>query len=209
LTEEGAVREGVFNAVRSFALAAGGAALLTVLGCSYAGEARDFDPGELTTSPGWVSVPEMPLELQKSTEDCGTAALAMVLEYWQIPMTPEEWETSSLLIAGKGSRARDLRDLARKKGLQAFLIHGRWEDLRNEVDRGHPVIVGLVKPSNSGAVTHYEVVVAVHPEREIIVTHDPAHGRRQNSLSGFRKEWDPAGYLTLVFFRGEVRGTTP
>jgi ABC-type bacteriocin/lantibiotic exporter with double-glycine peptidase domain len=203
------VREGRLQAFRPLVLAAGGAALLAVLGCAYTGEAKDFNPEELTTSPGWISVPEVPLALQKSTEDCGTAALAMVLEFWRIPVTPEEWESSDLLIAGKGSRAGDLRDLARQKGLQAFLIHGRWEDLQNEVGRGHPVIVGLVKPASSGAVTHYEVVVAVHPEREIVVTHDPANGLRQNSLSGFRKEWDPAGYLTLVFFRGEVRGANP
>jgi len=203
------VREGESRAFRSLVLAAGGAALLSVLGCAYTGEAKDFDPAELSSSPGWISVPEVPLTLQKSTEDCGTAALAMVLEFWRIPVSPEEWETSGVLLSGKGSRARDLRDLARQKGLQAFLIHGRWEDLRNEVDRGHPVIVGLVKPARSGAVTHYEVVVAVHPERELVVTHDPANGWRQNSLSGFRKEWDPAGYLTLVFFRGEVRGATP
>ena len=201
--------EGEHRAVRFFALVAVGAALLSALGCAYTGEAKDFDPSELTASPGWISVPEVPLALQKSTEDCGTAALSMILDYWHIPMTPEEWESSDLLLAGKGSRARDLRDLARQKGLQAFLIHGRWEDLRNEVDRGHPVIVGLVKPANSGAVTHYEVVVAVHPERQIVVTHDPANGWRQNSVSGFRKEWDPAGYLTLVFFRGEVRGSIP
>jgi len=203
------VDEGEHRAVRFFALAAVGAALLSALGCAYTGESKDFDPGELTTSPGWISVPEVPLEIQKSTEDCGTTALSMVLEYWRVAVTLEEWESSGLLLAGKGSRARDLRDLARQKGLQAFLIHGRWEDLRNEVDRGHPVIVGLVKPASSGAVTHYEVVVAVHPEREIVVTHDPANGRRQYPLSGFRKEWDPAGYLTLVFFRGEVRGVNP
>jgi ABC-type bacteriocin/lantibiotic exporter with double-glycine peptidase domain len=203
------VDEGEHRAVRFFALAAVGAALLSALGCAYTGEAKDFDPGELTTSPGWISVPEVPLEIQKSTEDCGTTALSMVLEYWRVAVSLEEWESSGLLLAGKGSRARDLRDLARQKGLQAFLIHGRWEDLRNEVDRGHPVIVGLVKPASSGAVTHYEVVVAVHPEREIVVTHDPANGRRQYPLSGFRKEWDPAGYLTLVFFRGEVRGANP
>ena len=201
--------EGKHRAIRFLSLAAVGAALFTVLGCAYTGEAKDFDPAELTASTGWISVPEVPLALQKSTEDCGTAALSMVLEYWRIPMTPEEWEASDLLLAGKGTRAGDLRDLARQKGLQAFLIHGRWEDLRTEVDRGHPVIVGLVKPANSGAVTHYEVVVAVHPERQIIVTHDPANGWRQNSLSGFQKEWDPAGYLTLVFFRGEARSANP
>jgi ABC-type bacteriocin/lantibiotic exporter with double-glycine peptidase domain len=203
------VDEGDHRSVRFFARAAVGAALLSALGCAYTGEAKDFDPAELTTSPGWISVPEMPLEIQKSTEDCGTTALSMVLEYWRIPVTLEEWESSGLLLAGKGSRARDLRDLARQKGLQAFLIHGRWEDLRNEIDRGHPVIVGLVKPANSGAVTHYEVVVALHPERQIVVTHDPANGPRQYPLSGFQREWDPAGYLTLVFFRGEVRGANP
>ena len=184
-------------------------ALAAPAGCAYRGEARDFDPAELDTGPGWVAATGVPLIRQKADEDCGVAALSMVLDYWKASLSEEALAESDLLIPGKGARAKDLRDLARTQGLQSFLVHGRWEDLLAEIGLGRPVIVGLVKPTRSGAQTHYEVVVALHPEREIVVTHDPAAGWRQNSRSGFLKEWDPAGYLTLVFFRGDPRDTKP
>lgn len=189
------------RAARSAAVAIGSAAFLSALGCGYFGDATPFDPDELSRSPGWVAVPDVPLTLQKDTADCGLAAVSMVLAHWEIPVADGELEQSGLLVPGKGSTAKDLRDFARAKGLSAFLIHGCWDDLKNEIRKGHPVIVGLVKPSSSGLITHYEVVVALHPEREIVVTHDPAAGWQQNSFGGFRREWDPAGYLTLVVFR--------
>jgi ABC-type bacteriocin/lantibiotic exporter with double-glycine peptidase domain len=192
---------GVLRAFCRFGLPACGALFLLLAGCSYLGEAKDFDPAELKSEPGWIAAPGVAVELQKQADDCGTAALSMIFDYWRIPR--DEENPNAHLIPGKGISARDLRDLARKNGLESYLIHGQWSDLRNELSRGHPVIVGLLKLGRSGLVTHYEVVVAIHPDREVVVTHDPASGWRQNSRSGFQKEWDPAGYLTLVFYPPE------
>ncbi len=171
--------------------------LAGVAGCGYTGQSTAFDRKELDESPGWVAAREVPVIHQKTTEDCGAAALAMIFADWNVPATAED--ISALVLPGKGASARDLRELARRNGLRCFLIHGVWEDLENELCAGRPVIVGLVKPTSTGAVTHYEVVVAVHPERHLVVTHDPALGPRRYTLEGFRREWDPAGYLTLVF----------
>ena len=191
---------GFLLALRRWGVAACGALFLALAGCGYLGEAKDFDPALLQSEPGWIAVPGVPVELQKQADDCGTAALSMVLQYWHLPR--EEANPDPVLIPGKGTPARDLRDLGRKCGLESYLFHGEWNDLRNEVSRGHPVIVGLLKHDRTGLVTHYEVVVAIHPVRDLVVTHDPACGWRQNSRSGFQKEWDPAGYLTLVFYPG-------
>ena len=129
----------------------------------------------------------------------------MVVTYWNIPLSMDEVAKACPLVPESGIKAKDLRDLARKQGLQAYLFHGQWEDLEHEVGLGHPVIVGLVKPYLTGPLTHYEVVVAVHPEQKSVVTLDPGNGWRRNSLEGFRKEWEPAGFLTMVFFREEAR----
>lgn len=177
--------------------------LLCAAGCGYAGSAVPFDAAELDHTPGWIAVRDVPVVRQAAMEDCGAAALAMIFRYWQVPVTGDDIAASGLIVAGRGASARDLRDLARKNGLHSFLFHGQWEDLQNEIAAGRPVIVGLVKRTSSGIVTHYEVAVAVHPERKLVVTHDPAQGPQKNSFGGFRQEWDPAGYLTLVFSRAE------
>lgn len=179
------------------------ALMLCAAGCGYAGSSVPFEEAELDRTPGWVAVRGVPVVRQAAAEDCGAAALGMVSRYWGVPLGSDDIAASGLIVAGRGSSARDLRDLARKNGLHSFLFHGQWEDLENEIAAGRPVIVGLVKFTGSGAATHYEVVVAVHPERKLVVTHNPAQGPRQNSFGGFRQEWDPAGYLTLVFSRAE------
>lgn len=171
-----------------------------VAGCNYLGDATAFDPKELDETPGWVAVRDVPVVLQKDRTDCGAAALSMILTYWKHPLSPDDVIRDCPIVEDQGIRARDLRELARARGLQSFLIHGRWEDLEAEIRRSHPVVIGLVKPYLTGALTHYEVVVAVHPERRIVVTHDPANGWRQNSQEGLRREWEPAAFLTLVVF---------
>lgn len=167
-------------------------------GCSYLGSARDFDPDDLREEPGWVSVGRMELQRQETREDCGIAAMGMVLRHYGRPVAPAEIERACPVEGNSGSRAGDMRDLARKHGLQAYLIRGEFCDLEREVARKHPLIVGLVKQYSSGAVTHYEVVVAIHPERGRIVTLDPANGWRCNTRDGSLGEWEPAQRLLLV-----------
>ena len=178
-------------------------ALLGAAGCSSLGEATSFDPQDLDRTPGWVAVRTVPVILQQEKTDCGAASLNMVLSHWNVAASLDDVVRHCPMIPEKGIRAKDLRDYARSCGLQSYLIHGCWEDLGKEVGLDHPVIVGLVKPDGSGILTHYEVVVAVHPELNSVVTLDPARGWSLNSMSGFCKQWEPAGFLTLVFFRDD------
>ncbi len=176
---------------------------VSLTGCAYTGTARSFEPETLETEPGWLAVRGVPLVRQEMREDCGAAALAMVLAYWRTPISIDDVKAACPPIPDKGIRAGDLREYARKKGLQAFLIHGQIADLETEIGRRRPVVVGLVKPYVSGTFTHYEVVVGIHPEQRLVVTLDPARGWQQNSFDGFLAEWEPAGKPTLVLFRAE------
>lgn len=168
------------------------AAVLASAGCSYLGTATSFDPGALSREAGWLAAEGVVDVRQGGDEDCGEAALAVLLAYWgrepaSCPPAP-----------GRGTRAGRLREELRRQGLAAFLIRGELADLRRELERGRPVLVGLVKPFADGAWTHYEVVVAVHPGRGRVVTLDPARGWRENGAAGFLAEWEPAGRLALV-----------
>jgi len=143
----------------------------------------------------------VPVIRQQEMTDCGAAALAMVLSYWNIHATLEDVGRECPTIPEKGIRAKDLRDYARAYGLRSYLVHGCWEDLQNELGLGHPLIVGLVKPWGDSIITHYEVVVGVNPELDSVVMIDPSRGWCQTTKTAFCREWDLAGYLTLVFFR--------
>ena len=177
------------------------AALLCAVGCTHLGQSTPFDPQDLEATPGWVAVRSVPVVLQQEKTDCGAASLSMVLSHWKVDASLDDVARTCPTIPEKGIRAKDLRDYAKSRGLQSYLLHGCWEDLGKEVGLGHPVIVGLVKSDGSRIVTHYEVVVAVHPELNDVVTLDPARGWSRYERTGFCRAWEPAGYLTLVFFR--------
>lgn len=174
---------------------------LASAGCSYLGTAETFDPADLDREDGWIAVQGVPVVRQKQDEDCGAAALAMALAYWRVPTSLEEVVRECPPIPKEGIKAGTLRDCARAKGLQTFLFHGAFSDLEKELSRGRPVIVGLVKPYVNGGLTHFEVVVGVHPRKEVVVTLDPAHGWRRNRYEGFLMEWEPAKRLTLVLVK--------
>jgi ABC-type bacteriocin/lantibiotic exporter with double-glycine peptidase domain len=139
----------------------------------------------------------VPALRQHAEADCGAAAIAMVVSYWT-RAAPAVLAAALAPVPPTGLKARVLRDFAQSHGLAAFLVHGELADLEHELAAGRPVVVGLVKPQRKGVLTHYEVVVALHAQRAIVVTLDPAEGWRQNSLAGFLAEWRPAGQLTLV-----------
>ncbi len=175
--------------------------LLATSTCAYQGTARDVTPTALA-DPGWVALSAMPVVLQQAEADSGAAALAMVLRYWETEVSIGDIvEAYPRLTASGNMDAADLREYAERKGLLSFLFRGELGVLEFELMQRRPVIVGLVKRHGFGRLlAHYEVVVAYHPEQQVVVTLDPAHGLRQNSLQGFLSEWEPSERLTLVMF---------
>lgn len=183
---------------------------LVLLGASaagcYAGEARPVSPqraSALAADPAWTFAPDVPFVPQQSDSDCGPAALAMVLAHFGVPASLAEVVAADPPRDG-GVRAGDLRDVARAKGLSAFVVAGTFADLFEQVGRGRPVLVGLAKPMSRGrALAHYEVVVAVDRRDHRLLTLDPARGLSENSLEAFAREWAPTGRVTLIVFRPE------
>lgn len=170
--------------------------LLLAACASYTGTARDISPAALE-EPGWLRVRGVAFLPQLGESDCGAAAIGMVVGYWK-ETPPREIAAALQPAPPEGIRAGRLRDFARARALQAFLIAGEVADLEHELAAGRPVLVGLVKPQRKGVLTHYEVVVGLHRARGLVVTLDPAEGLRQNSLDGFLAEWQAAGRLAIV-----------
>ena len=168
-----------------------------VSGCAYLGSAKSIDPAEFDKDAGWVAVRDLQFERQKTDNDCGAASVAMVLNHWGLSTTLDN-VVAECPTSKDGMRAGDLRDLIKKRGLEGYLIHGTFDDLKTELAANRPVIVGLIKPYVQGGLNHYEVLIAIHPERRLVATLDPAKGPRQNTFEGFFQEWEPAGSLTIV-----------
>ena len=176
---------------------------VSAAGC-YTGKARAVSPqraSALAADPAWTFVRDVPFIAQQSDADCGPAALAMVLAHFGVPSSLAEVVAADPPRDG-GVRAGDLRDLARAKGLSAFVVAGTFADLFEQLGHGRPVLVGLAKPITGGrALAHYEVVVAIDRRDHRLLTLDPARGLSENSLEDFAREWAPTGQVTLIVFR--------
>jgi len=178
--------------------------LAAATGCAtYAGTAVDARLEVVRAEPGWIMIEDVPVVLERGNSDCGAAALAMVLEHYGEHATLDEIITDTKSKVGEAMRAGDLRDFARRRGFDAFVLSGQLGDLEKQLQKGRPIIVGLLKPTLKSFVTHYEVVVGYHPQRQLVLTLDPARGLRRNDWEGFQKEWGPSKQLTLLVISKE------
>lgn len=168
--------------------------LLTGSGCAVHGS-RSFDSHKLSAESGWVVATDVPLVRQRTENDCGAAALGMVFAHWKAEGFDPAAQPDERMKAG------DMRDLAKAHGLQAFLVTSSIAEIETQLAKNRPLIVGLVKKRRGAAsLTHYEVVVAFHPQEKRVVTLDPAHGWRQTSVENFLLEWEPTKRLALITF---------
>ena len=169
-------------------------------GCQT-GRGRVVSPADVAAQPGWVRVDGVPFVRQRAERDCGAAALAMVLGYWGVAVDEGALAAALPAPGARGLRAGELRELARARGLDAFLIKGEPADLRAEIERRRPLIVGLARPDGRAVIGHYEVVIGFDHTRHRILTLDPAAGFRDSSVEEFATEWAGAQQLALVVFR--------
>ena len=184
---------------RSAAFPALVALLALALSSCYHGSAHSVWPGDLQAKDGWQTIGGMKLVRQQSDRDCGAAALSMVLERWGTSgASPSDVLRDAPLDPQHGMAAGALRDLARQRGLVAFLIHGQLQDLIHEIDAQRPVLVGLIQRYGDKAYAHYEVVVGINREQRRLLLFDPGRGAREDGFDGFATEWKGAGELALV-----------
>jgi predicted double-glycine peptidase len=177
----------------------------TQVGC-HLGSLRTGVTPTRSVDSGWLLVPGVPLVTQRERADCGAAALAMVLRFWQPAMSNETVRASvGTVDEQKGIAAGRLREIARDRGLQAFLIQATFEDLVREVSQGRPVIVGTLQIEGKRGYPHYEVVVGVNPRDREVLTADPAEGWRERDLDDFEPLWRPSKRLALVMFATDAR----
>lgn len=168
---------------------------LLISGC-YLGTARHTTLTALKGEDGWDLVEGVSFVHQATQEDCGAAAISMVLSYWGLSVKTDDLPSTPT----QGIKAAELRDLARRQGLHAFVIEGQLSDLSYELQRRRPVIVGLIKRYLLKVYSHYEVVIGINRNQQRIITLDPAHGLRVNSFAGFSSEWAAANRIALAVF---------
>ncbi len=153
--------------------------------------------------PGvWLDVPFV----KQEKDGCGAASIAMVMQYWQqqqgqaANLDSDAIQIQHLLYSAKahGIYAADMERYFREKGFRTFTIRGEWEDLRQHLDKGRPLIVAL-KPVGGGISLHYVVVTGLDQEQGVVMVNDPAQRKLlKQDRSVFEQEWSAAERWTLL-----------
>src|SRR5882672_5737129 len=152
--------------------------------------------------PGvWLDVPFV----RQEKDGCGAASIAMVMQYWQyqlgaaVSQDSDPIQIRHVLYSAKihGIYASDMERYFREKGFRRVTIRGEWEDLKQHLDKGRPLIVAL-KPA-AGAPLHYVVVTGFDQEQGIVMVNDPAQRKLlKQDRSAFEQEWSAAEKWTLL-----------
>ncbi|PYX83626.1 MAG: hypothetical protein DMG70_09535 [Acidobacteria bacterium] len=148
----------------------------------------------------WLDVPFITQE----KNGCGAASIAMVMQYWQRqrqalqPLADAEQIQRSLYASeARGIYASDLEHYFQRHGFRAFAFRGEWNDLKEHLEKGRPLIVAL-KPE-WGAPLHYVVVAGLDEQHGIVLKNDPAERKLlKQDRSNFEKAWKAAGNWTLL-----------
>jgi hypothetical protein len=137
--------------------------------------------------------------LSQTAELCGGAAAAMVLRYWGVPATVEEF--APLVDARlRGIRASDLAQALERRGVSALVFRGEAGEVQRQLAQGRPVIalIGV-----DGGLLHYVVLLAWHDGR--VLLHDPARAPfRVASETELRKAWQAGDRWALVVTRADT-----
>ena len=137
---------------------------------------------------------------------CGAASIAMVMQYWEHdlaqPHSPRA-DVAAIQEALYSKQARGIFASAMTKyleaaGYRAFAIHGAWNDLKENLRKGRPLIVGLA-PEGPHDPLHYVVVAGMDWEKGWLFVNDPARRKLLKvDRAEFEKEWAATQNWTLL-----------
>ena len=154
------------------------------------------------TAGVWLNVPF----IKQSEEGCGSASIAMLLQYWAAHGTPVDARRDDAAAIQKqlysrkahGIFASDMEKYLKESGFRAFALDGAWNDLREHLTKGRPLIIGL-RPGSTKGPLHYVVVTGMDWQRAAVFVNDPARGKLLRiERAELEKEWQATGNWMLL-----------
>jgi predicted double-glycine peptidase len=150
----------------------------------------------------WLDVPF----IKQEKNGCGAASIAMVMQYWRTQpggaqdngSDPGEIQRALYSSQAHGIYASDMERYFQEHGFRTYSFKGEWDDLRQHLGKGRPLIVAL-KPLPEETALHYVVVVGVNWGENVVTVNDPAQRKLlKMDRAAFLREWNAVGDWTLL-----------
>jgi predicted double-glycine peptidase len=135
--------------------------------------------------------------VKQTEQGCGSAALSMLLQYWTakgvvVPVEGADPAAIQQKLYSKKARgifASDMERYLKESGFRVFALNGAWDDLRQQLSKGRPLIVSL-QPGRNKLSFHYVVVAGLDWEHGVVFLNDPSRGKLfRVERAEFEKEW--------------------
>jgi ABC-type bacteriocin/lantibiotic exporter with double-glycine peptidase domain len=160
-----------------------------IVSCSYSTTAFAAESGNERLILG------VPFYAQKDHQ-CGPAALAGVLNFYGLKLTPEEIAESIYSPSARGTLDIDMIRYAEKKGLQARRYRGNPTDLKNNLDKGRPLIILVDYGFFVYRRHHYLLIIGYSDDGVIVPT--AKDKKRTIPYEDLLGPWERAGFWTLL-----------
>jgi len=187
------------GARRAAVRVAGALLLALVAGCAQ------LVPQTVALRTGWpegvarsAELPGVPFFPQDEYQ-CGPAALATVLAYSGIAVTPEPLVAEVYLPQRRGSLQAEMLAAARRHGRISYALTPRYGDLLREVAAGNPVVV-LQEIGYLPLLPqwHYAVVNGFDYPSGTIWLRSGTQPRQAMPFTAFERTWMKSGYWAMV-----------
>lgn len=155
--------------------------------CARAPDIREAIPPHIIKN-----VPFYPQEKYQ----CGPAALAGVLNYWQAGVSPADIAAEVYSESARGTLDIDMILCAQRKGLHATQYTGNLNDIRHNIDLGYPMIVLVDYGFWLYQQNHFMVVVGYN--KKGILANSGTEHRRFIPFKGFLKSWRKTACWTML-----------
>ncbi len=147
--------------------------------------------------PDPIELREVPFFPQEDYH-CGPAALATVLVWSGVAISPPQLAPQVYLPERQGTLQLELLAAARRQGRVPYVLQPQLESLMAEVASGHPVLVFQNLGLSIAPTWHYAVVVGFDLSNKEIILRSGREQRHVVALETFEHTWQRANYWAVV-----------
>lgn len=154
-----------------------------------------------------VSLASVPFHPQAERDDCGPAALAMMLGWSGIETDPATLAPAVYTPGREGTLQADIIQATRRADRLAVPVQ-TFDDLLTELDAGHPVLVLQNLGLEAWPIWHYAVAMGYDMKSRTLFLHSGRKARFATGFQDFKESWRSSNNWALTTMRpGDLPAT--